>query len=67
MTETRLPSYLYKFSNYSFLIHHRFFVAQATPSSVDFQKIEAAAKQEKSDNFGLELGNKSRFFSILTD
>ncbi|CAG5114061.1 Oidioi.mRNA.OKI2018_I69.chr2.g8141.t1.cds [Oikopleura dioica] len=30
--------------------------AQATPSSVDFPKIEAAAKQEKSDNFGIDLG-----------
>jgi len=30
--------------------------AQATPTNVDYQKIESAAKQDKSENFGLDLG-----------
>jgi len=50
---TDLLPFLYKLI---FSIHHRFFVAQATPTNVDFQKIESAAKQDKSDNFGLDLG-----------
>lgn len=49
---TDLLPFLYKLI---FSIHHRFFVAQATPTNVDFQKIESAAKQDKSDNFGLDL------------
>jgi hypothetical protein len=41
----------------NFLDSSSLFVAQATPTNVDYQKIESAAKQDKSENFGLDLGN----------